>query len=709
MGATLEERNRVIEICARVGITMTEEQIEFASNITKPLVSFSNPGTGKSSTLTVGLLVAQTLHRIPGDKICAISFTKLATRELSVKYAQTCKLFNMTPTVNFNTLYSVCLSIVKEEFTTLRPKSGYDYETDLALLKEYMLQEGINVNHMSEVRKVLEAIDSLNSSLTFDRQNIEMSFKFKKLNIPVDAFQNIRREWFLRGLSEGSITQGDIPIYALYVLCRKPEVRKKYLKRFKVMVVDEFQDLSLLHLRILSLITTNLIAIGDIKQQIYAFNGACLQIVQEYMKIYPDARVVNLTQSFRCRDEIATFATSLIRGNDPTIEAFKGTKPGAEIKIIPSKQLSLSDIVAQVKAEQLRTISEDEVGKKQKSFMFLFRNNVSAIPLAEELYKQEVNFRMPKFMPIYEMPIFNDICKLAQAAAYPRNEEIVTKALRVFPEFKYNWKGLTAVLKLMSDLNMDLMDVPYPYKEMSSGQIIAAMSQARLCMDREDSAGKVFNSLLPVYEKYVIDYKWYIFPREKEYYFNLIKPIVNNKTYSRMYSDETEKLKIIRDSINGGFGVRCYTTHAAKGLEANHVWLLDADEGVFPNASMMQEYIEMGCEYEAAKELHNERNLLYVAATRAMDSLTICYDKEVSCLISNPDSNKYCFLDKVYAATRKDFDDIGAFNELFKIDNSIRRVSSLDEDISLQPRESRKIEIVSRAQAIIDEEKLAEL
>ena len=84
----------------------------------------------------------------------------------------------------------------------------------------------------------------------------------------------------------------------------------------------------------------------------------------------------------------------------------------------------------------------------------------------------------------------------------------------------------------------------------------------------------------------------------------------------------------------------------------------------------MKKYIEEGCEYEAAKEVRNERNLLYVAVTRAKENVYISYHLNLTELIENPIDNSYSYLDNIYNHMKKDYDDVNAFIKLFNLKNS---------------------------------------
>lgn len=669
---SLEEKNKLTAISARLGKVLTDEQMEFAANFVDPTVSFSNPGTGKSYATVVGLIYAQTYKGIRGAKINAMSFTREATAELAARYTKACKELKIMPTVKFATFHSLCLRIIKEEMPGMTPTSEVKLEEDLPAIEAYLEKVGYPAKDRNYSKKVLAAIDKLNSSLAFDNLNVERSSVFKVLDLPIDVFQDLRVEWFIYQKGKRKIPQGDLPLFALYCLCNNPELQKKYKEEFRIMVVDEFQDMSLLNLKVLSLIASNLVAIGDMKQQIYAFNGASQQIVDEYLKVYPNAKQVPLTQSFRCKDNISIYATSVVRRNFPDVERFKGISEGGNIIVESSKKVDLVELVQKFGKEQE---SRETEGRES---MVLFRNNVSAIPLAEELFRQRVNFRMPKFVPIYNMPIFRDLCTLAEAARNPYSVDKVINAFKLFPEFKYVDNNPIVQEMIKTGRGLFQITKNYEFTQDSSEYLMARLVQVRDALIKNDTAAHIFNILLPVYSKFVINNQWWRFPREKEYYFDLVRGIVESKSYEQMFNDELAKVKFIKESEYGSTGVRCYTVHSAKGLEADDVYLLDADEGVFPNDSEIGKLCDLECEYEAARDIRNERNLLYVAVTRAKENVFIFYNSSVTPLLSEPLDNKYNTFDVVYRTSEKNYDDVRAFEQLYKCNSEA--TSENDED-----------------------------
>ena len=663
---TNEERVKLDIISAYIGSPLTDEQKEFASNFTVDTISFSDPGTGKTHTLTAGLIMAQTYHKVPGEKINCMSFTNAATAEMAGRYQKLCKKVSLSPTVVFNTFHSLSNRIMRDAYPTMAIVGKSDVKQDVEDMRVYLTNAGIDVGDDTRyIRKVIRAVNSLNSSLTFHPDNIANKYDFVELDMDVEIFQSLRRTWFMRGINMNTIVQGDIPLYCLYALMRKPDIIQKWKGRYQIMVVDEFQDLSLLHLRILSYIAKTLIVIGDMKQQIYAFNGACKEIIREYYKLHPEPRVCNLTNSFRCGQEIADFATKIIEPNYPGIKPFTGHNRGSKVEIIHRRNLDWKKIVGDIETDRKL---HGQGGAR--NVMFLYRNNASAIPVIEELYRRGIHFRCSKYATIMSLPMFESLSKLANAAWQPNDYAIVNDALKLFPEFKDVMFGTDCPpVMAMRSAHKSIFEINYRFQEQSSKEILGAMFQAKNLIEANKSAGNVYMQLMGVYEKYIFQREWWKLDNEKEFYLNLAAPVCNTKPYPLMVNEELDKEQKNIEAIKAGIGIRCYTMHSAKGLEADVVYILDCDEGTFPNAKVMKNKEKAHCDIDIAVDIQSERNLLYVAITRAKDEVFISYSgQEVARLISNPADPEYAKYDTIYKAGNVDYDDAAEFFKLFKIE-----------------------------------------
>ncbi len=660
---TESERGYLKALSYRMGSELTEEQMEFASDFTKSVISFSDPGTGKTHSLVAGMVMAQEYHGIRGSKINCMSFTNAAVAEIKGRYDVLCRRSRINASADFNTFHSLASAVKKEAFPTMRIQDKVDLYSEIKIFRDYVKQAGIECEDYGYAKKIYYALNTLNAALVFEPRHLRTKYEFVQLDVGVEEFQKLRLMWFNRGVINSTITQGDIPLYCLYALRNKKELAPRWKNKYKVMIVDEFQDLSLLHLNILSYITEHLIVIGDMKQQIYQFSGACPQIVDEYLRTYKDAKICNLTKSFRCSQEIAEFATKVIKPNDAKVECFEGTKVPGSVEFVEQRNINWKDL-----ATEIYTDVKMHTWAGAKNIMFLYRNNASAIPIMEQLYKLKIPFRCSRFTTVMQTPIFKDLCTLANAAWQPSNVEFVTEALRLFPEFK----GLTFgsdlyPVEAMKQTGKSLFEIQTSWREESSVAIMNALMIAAKKIKEEKSAGVVLNNLLGVYEKYIIKGQWWRFDREKDFYFSLVAPICNAKQYPTMYYEEIDKEAKNRKAIQANTGVRCYTMHSAKGLEADIVYILDCDEGVFPSAGTIKRKLDAHCYYDAACEIRSERNLLYVALTRAKEKVVISYSDQPAFLISEPNSAKYSDFDEVYNKENAVYDDAEEFCKLFRL------------------------------------------
>ena len=649
-------------IDASTGTKSTDEQMAFALDFTKPKANFANPGTGKSATMVKGLIMTETYHKIPGEKINAMSFTRESTAELKARYDKACKRCGITPTVKFNTFHSICREIVNVKYPRLRIRSGFDWDKDLGALKSYMEKLGLETDNDYYNKRVMLAIDKLNRELCYDPLNVERRYTFKELDMSLDKFQALRVEMFVYGLNMKCITQGEIPTYALYVLACDPALQAKYKSMYKIMIVDEFQDMTKLYLTILAMISETLIVIGDMKQQIYGFNGACAEIVEEYLKMFPNAEVHELTQSFRCKNEIADFATSIYQPNDYAVKAFNGVGDGGSVRVVQSADLNIRDIVRSIKEDNRRFMEE---GKKERTSMFLVRNN----PIAEELDRQGVLFRVGKFYRVQDYPIYKELCDLGMLAAEPANEYYQKTCIKYFPEFRRYSEYQNPFLK--ATYGKSIFDVNYAFQTDSSRKIMTLLSKAARLIAEKSVALEIIETLWEIYDKYIIEGKWWKLDYEVGFYQSLVVPIITRKDFLLMINEENDKAHKIQDNINANVGVRCYTMHASKGLEADDVYLLDMDSNIVPSVKNLSKLIKAGCEYEAARMVREERNLLYVGCTRAKENLIITHYGELTPLIASPKWNDYTYLDEIYTQTKMEFKDVETFLSMINMSGKV--------------------------------------
>lgn len=665
---------------AAQGKKSNKEQRELMMDFTSPLISFSDPGTGKTYTVVNGLVVAELCDKIPGKNMVAVSFTRAASGELKERHKKLCDKLHISSEVKFKTFMGFCLEIIKDNYSKFgwrefkRTQNEMTAEQVVSYFRDTCKFYGVEFEDRLMV-KTYNAIKRLNAALIFDERHILNKIEFKRLGITVEQLQFLRKAVYDLNRYSGSITVGDILLYTLELLLKFPEVAQKLKSEIKVLLVDEFQDMSVLQLLLCRLISDNMIAIGDINQQIYSFNGACGIIVQKFKEFYPGAREVRLLQSYRCKQNICDYAYQVIKPNGMMPEPFRGTEEGGKVEF--HRGLDTAEIAAKIKLEM-----EDNNNVFQTDQMFLCRNNYSIIPMAEELFKNNVPFRIiPKndmstgFPKANFLEVISDLCEVFEISRTPYSTSALKVLKKFWPEFaKYKTVDEMPLARIMEKTGCSFLEACQNYdfkdKEMAGIIVPRLLELDDMFLDRRPVRDMIELFYPIMYENYFK--RRLIYMSEKpEYWLKLVDCLLD-KSYTKFIQDENKKDEWVRKWIDKRYGVRLYTIHGSKGLEADVVHIIDANEGVMPNEKKLREAKQSKCFMDAADMIRNERSLAYVGITRARNEVHIYHDIELSSIFT--DKNKYSGLDKIYSSYVESYDDVESFRGF--IDEDIKNFAN---------------------------------
>lgn len=662
------------------GREFNKEQKELLSDFTKSIISFSDPGTGKTHTVVNGLIIAELCDRIPAKNMIAVSFTRAASGELAERHKKLCLRLGIGSQVKFKTFMGFCLEIIKSNYSKFgwrefkKTQSEMNAEEVVNYFRDTCKFYGVEIEDKVYI-KTYNAIKKLNSSLIFDERHILNKIEFKRLGLSVEQVQFLRKAVYDLNRYSGSVTVGDILLYTLELLIKFPEISRQLKSEIQVLLVDEFQDMSVLQLLLCRLISDKLIAIGDINQQIYSFNGACGIIVQKFKEFYPDAKEVRLMQSYRCKQEICDFAYSIVEPNGMLSEPPRGISSGGVVEF--HKGLNTAEIVANIKVEM-----EENNNVFQTDQMFLCRNNYSIIPMAEELYKNKVPFRIiPKndkdtgFPKANFLEVISDLCEVFELARTPYNANALYVLKKFWPEFSsYKKASDIPLARIMEDEGCSFLEAcgKYVFKDKQTAGIIIPRLMAidDMFVERKPIRDMIQEIYPIMYENYFK--RRLIYMKEKPDYWLKLIDCLMDKSYQKFIADENAKDKWVDDWIKKRYGIRLYTMHGSKGLEADIVHIIDANEGVVPNLKRLKETQSMKCFMDAADNVRNERSLGYVAVTRARNEVHIYYDTELASIFTGV--NKFKGLDKIYESYVDTYDDIKSFEEF--IDENIKEFAS---------------------------------
>lgn len=654
--------------------TLTEEQMEFASNFTEPTLTFSDPGTGKTNTLLIGMYLLQTYYGIDSRKICCVSYTRNAAGEIASRYQELCERARRTTHVHFSTFSSLMNDICKECYPGRSiSKATISTPEDFKYMRDCMEKNGIDVEtNPNIIHRTVKLINKLNAGMKYDPNHLMEDLDFISSGLTMEQLIGIRKEMYMRCHYSLPMPQGDIPMYALSAIIRRPEVAEKFKGRYKVLIIDEFQDMSMLNLEILRRIADTLIVVGDMKQLIYAYNGATERSTDIFMRYYPNARVCNLTKSFRCAQPIADFASRVIRPNftsrGKTYDGFTGIDMPAIIDIKHSSSIDWSAVATDMQRADEET---------HRQYLIMYRNNMSALPLIEELYKKRVPMQT-EYTPIMDLPMYKTLFKLLEVAVHPEDIGRAEAAVSVFPEFAKQDMMYNPIISNMKNNSRNFFDAANSarFRLDSTREILKRMWQAHNKYKEGATISYMLGPIFKAYEDYIYKNELYMLSETLDYYKNLVSPYCN-KTYDMFVAEERDKVKFTTECSNAGVGARLCTMHSAKGLEADVVYILHADEGLFPNIKEYRRHVDRGLIGGACTMIRQERNLLYTAITRAKSELHICYDSELTKLIESPEENEYTRLEMSSDNVEYDYDDLEYFSSTYNLE-----VNSYGADLS---------------------------
>lgn len=654
------------------GKSLNEKQRMLAEDITTPTISFSDPGTGKTETMIKALVVAELVHGIPAQNIVAVSFTRAAKGELKGRHQKLCKELSIGSRIHFKTFMGYCLEIIKDNYKLFGWRDFRKCQSEMSNDDAFdYIQSNCNYYNIdideSKYLKIYRAINALNSSLVMDENHIVTRVNFKQLGISVEQFQFLRKAVYDSGRFDGSITVKDILLFTLELLLKNPELSEKYRKQNRILLVDEFQDMSVLQLLLCYLLSDNLIAIGDMNQQIYSFNGACGEIVAKYKELYPNAKEIRLDQSYRCAQEIADYAYDVVKYNGMLESPFKGVTTGGIVNV--QRGIDFEQVARKFKEEM-----DNNNGNIISDEMFLCRNNYSIIPLAEYLFQNKIPFRInikndreSGFPRADKMEAISDYCHILELFRMPYQSSCTWALYKIWPEF-VNYTKNNPIGKIMDEERCSFLEACelYKFKDVETAKhIINILTEIDEMYLEDATVMEMIEVLRPLMEVNWFKKRIFRMNETPEYWLKMAAPVLD-KPYGKFIAEEKEKDAWAVLWAAKDMGLKLYTLHGSKGLEADTVTILSANYGTIPNVKRLKTTLDYKCWIDAAETVRNERSLCYVGITRAKRVVNIIYDDDIAPMINR--ENTYQKLDEIYAANLSKFDDISGFRRFIDAD-----------------------------------------
>ncbi|WP_291567806.1 MULTISPECIES: DNA helicase PcrA [unclassified Clostridium] len=603
---------------------LNKEQYEAAVCVDGPLLILAGAGSGKTRVLTYRIAhMIEDLHIYP-SQILAITFTNKAAGEMKERVMTLVgeKAENMW----ISTFHSSCVRILRREIDKLGYNKNftiYDSYDAKTLVKQCMKELSINEKDITDgeiLGNISSAKNDLVSAEKFKKEN-ESDFRKNKIADVYLLYQKKLK-------ASNSLDFDDLIFKTVEILRNYPDVKEFYQKKFKYIMVDEYQDTNRAQYELVKLLVNemeNICVVGDDDQCIYQWRGADIRNILDFEKDYPNTKIIKLEQNYRSKGNILNAANMVIKNNAQRKEKVLRTDSELGEKLKVYRAFSDIDEGNFVASEIKRLMKEEN--KDFKDFAILYRMNSQSRILEEAFRKQDIPYKIVGGLKFYDRKEIKDIMAYLKLINNPLDD---ISLRRIINEPKRSI-GDTTVGKIQ--------EVASEQEDCLYNTLLDADMIPNLTARAVTSINK-FTSLInsfiaraddmPISELImtILDESGYMAvlknsnTTEDESRIENLKELVSDAVeFEKISEDKSlaaflEKVTLVSDIDNleeKEETTVMMTVHSAKGLEFPVVFLVGMENGIFPGMSSLNSFHEM----------EESRRLCYVAITRAKENLYI--------------------------------------------------------------------------------------
>jgi len=585
-----------------------------------PLLIFAGAGSGKTRVLThrIAWLIQQ--GRAEPGEILAVTFTNKAAREMRGRVEN---LLNLAAGgIWMGTFHAIGVRILRRDGTADgidRHFVIYDEADRLAVVKRVMTEMRLDEKRYPPGGTVALISRAKDEVITGEEQVKAAGTHNEELAARI----RLRYDAFLE--QNNALDFDDLLMRTVWLFDRHPEVLEKYQKRFKYIMVDEYQDTNraqYLMVRHLASKHRNLAVVGDDDQSIYKFRGADVRNILSFERDYPDAQIVKLEQNYRSTQVILDAAYHVIKANPNRAAKRLWTERGGGSKLVVAQTYDEQEEAQAVAREALRLVAEGD--HRLADIAVLYRTNAQSRALEEVLLRRGVPYRLIGGLRFYERREVKDVMAYLRLIANPQETLSFSRIINV-PRRKLGEKSLAQLGYWADAHGMSAWDALSRLDEMSDlapaarGALadfrdliaeVRAASQERRLVETIDLL-----LLRTGYERYVKETG----TDGEERWANVLELRGLASEYDGLppgeglqaFLEETALMSDVDTMDERAQGLTLITLHMVKGLEFPVVFMLGMEEGLFPHSRSL----------DSPEELEEERRLAYVGMTRAKDRL----------------------------------------------------------------------------------------
>ena len=602
---------------------LNKEQQQAVQHTEGPLLILAGAGSGKTKVLTVRIahLLAQGVNPY---EILAITFTNKAAKEMKSRVEGL--VGDVANRIWLSTFHSFCAKFLRFELDNFLGYNSnftiYDTSDSQAVIKAALKALNLDDKYYP-VGAMIGAISDAKNKLLFASDFRKQARDFYQQKV-ADVYEYYERE--LR--KNNALDFDDLLLVAVKLLQSNEAVLDKYSKRFRYVMIDEYQDTNHAQYLLAKLLAShwkNIAVVGDADQSIYAWRGADIQNILDFEKDYPNCTSIKLEQNYRSTKIILDAANAVIENNEgrPKKNLWTDKTEGAKIQ----------HFTAQSEHEEAAFIG-DTIAKKHDihgipygDMAILYRTNAQSRVLEEALIKRALPYIMVGGTKFYDRKEIKDVLAYLRVLYNPFDDLSLLRIINV-PKRSI---GATTVAKLQDYARANGTSLFMTLTQLHLVDSIKGKTKEKL----EEFGILIFTLVAEMEDRTVLDILESILdrtgylaqleestdPQDQARAENIGELLSVAKDFqdtnpSGTVEDFLEQVALVNDVDSfeqEESKVTLMTLHAAKGLEFPIVFLGGLEEGLFPHSRTLMN----------PEEVEEERRLAYVGITRAEKELYI--------------------------------------------------------------------------------------
>lgn len=592
--------------------TLNEAQKASVVNTEGNIRVIAGAGSGKTRAIVYRYAYIVNVLGVPQSNILCLTFTNKAAQEMKRRIS------TMIPggaTGDFvSTIHGFCVKFLREEIYRIGYPENYqilDEEDVKAIIKETLLENNIE-RKVAVVGNYMEELGKYKAMTPYISR-----YMLPNADIPESEKMNIFVQILLKQRKFFALDFDDLELFTLYILKTFPECRKKWQERLQYVMVDEVQDCNAHDWELFQTLSDhygNLFVVGDSDQSIYEWRGAQPDLFIQY---HPDQDIY-LKENFRSVPNIVCLADCIITRNKKRLPRTSITMRGTngfrtQHFHCRDEKSEASTLIKEIKKQHKKE------GLRWQDIAVLYRASYLSRSIEQAFMQEQIPYTIWGGVRFFERKEIKDALSYLRLIAL--DDDISFKRIANVPSRKIGKQTMARIGEVAAANHVSmfsaLRDGPKELRSGSAARFVEVIEQAREIM-KSVPISDLLNQILEQ-SGILAMYRTDSDEERLENLQELIKSI-------RLYEDENKEedytvetyLQDIALYTNADYKkdddkVRIMTIHQAKGLEFPAVYIYGLNEGIFPSHRTIRERGEDG--------LEEERRLMYVACTRAMDKL----------------------------------------------------------------------------------------